>query len=96
MSSLKSLQQSYLYQVPYQLAPLRQFFLKKAALYNWNVFELLFGLPYCEPLLNHEGYLSQNLKAKQFELADKIRSSLSDLDIQLEDKPDGTIWKFKS
>jgi cysteinyl-tRNA synthetase len=35
-------------------------------------------------------------KAKQYELADKIRSSLTDLDIQLEDKPEGTIWKFKS
>ena len=34
-------------------------------------------------------------KAKQYDLADKIRSSLSDLDIQLEDKPEGTIWKFK-
>jgi cysteinyl-tRNA synthetase len=34
--------------------------------------------------------------AKQYELADKIRSSLTDLDIQLEDKPEGTIWKFKS
>ncbi len=35
-------------------------------------------------------------KAKQYELADKIRSSLITLDIQLEDKPEGTIWKFKS
>ncbi|MHA2156300.1 MAG: cysteine--tRNA ligase [Candidatus Hodarchaeales archaeon] len=35
-------------------------------------------------------------KAKQFELADKIRNSLGNLDIQLEDKPEGTIWKFKS
>ncbi|MHA2342726.1 MAG: cysteine--tRNA ligase [Candidatus Hodarchaeales archaeon] len=34
--------------------------------------------------------------AKQYELADKIRSSLTHLDIQLEDKPEGTIWKFKS
>ena len=34
--------------------------------------------------------------AKQFELADKIRASLVDLGIQLEDKPEGTLWKFKS
>ncbi|MHA2032294.1 MAG: DALR domain-containing protein, partial [Candidatus Kariarchaeaceae archaeon] len=34
-------------------------------------------------------------QAKQYDLADKIRSSLSDLNIQLEDKPEGTIWKFK-
>ena len=34
--------------------------------------------------------------AKQFELADKIRASLLDLNIQLEDKPEGTIWKYRS
>jgi cysteinyl-tRNA synthetase len=35
-------------------------------------------------------------EAKQYELADEIRSKLLDLGIQLEDKPDGTIWKIKS
>lgn len=34
-------------------------------------------------------------KAKQYELGDKIRASLLELNIQLEDKPDGTIWKMK-
>ncbi|MHA2175719.1 MAG: cysteine--tRNA ligase [Candidatus Hodarchaeales archaeon] len=34
-------------------------------------------------------------QAKRYDLADKIRSSLSDLNIRLEDKPEGTIWKFK-
>jgi len=33
---------------------------------------------------------------KQFQLADEIRSKLLDIGIQLEDKPEGTIWKFKS
>ncbi|WP_455140812.1 cysteine--tRNA ligase [Candidatus Hodarchaeum mangrovi] len=33
---------------------------------------------------------------KQFKLADEIRSKLIDIGIQLEDKPEGTIWKFKS
>ncbi len=41
--------------------------------------------------------LRANLREdRQFELADKIRSSLADLNIQLEDKPEGTIWKFRS
>lgn len=31
--------------------------------------------------------------AKQFELADGIRDRLVDLDVQLEDTPDGTVWK---
>ena len=33
---------------------------------------------------------------KQFQLADEIRSKLLDNGIQLEDKPEGTIWKFRS
>jgi len=33
--------------------------------------------------------------AKQYELGDKIRDSLLNLNIQLEDKPEGTIWKIK-
>ncbi|MHA1969153.1 MAG: DALR domain-containing protein [Candidatus Hodarchaeales archaeon] len=35
-------------------------------------------------------------KVKQFELADQLRTKLGDLGIQLEDKPEGTIWKMKS
>jgi cysteinyl-tRNA synthetase len=33
--------------------------------------------------------------AKQFEIADGIRDRLAELDVQLEDTPDGTIWKHK-
>jgi cysteinyl-tRNA synthetase len=32
-------------------------------------------------------------KAKQFEIADKIRKSLTDLKVTLEDRPDGTGWR---
>jgi cysteinyl-tRNA synthetase len=32
---------------------------------------------------------------KNFELADKIRSDLNDMNIEIEDTPDGTIWKSK-
>ena len=32
---------------------------------------------------------------KDFNLADKIRSELNDMDIEIEDTPDGTIWKTK-
>ena len=32
-------------------------------------------------------------KEKQFELADGIRGGLTELGIQLEDKPDGTVWR---
>ncbi|MFX0150764.1 MAG: cysteine--tRNA ligase [Candidatus Hodarchaeota archaeon] len=35
-------------------------------------------------------------EAKQYELSDHIRSELSNIGIQLEDKPEGTIWKIKS
>ena len=35
-------------------------------------------------------------KVKQFELADQLRAKLKDLGIQLEDKPEGTIWKIKN
>lgn len=35
-------------------------------------------------------------EAKQFELSDQIRAKLLDIGVQLEDKPDGTIWKIKS
>ena len=33
---------------------------------------------------------------KDFELADKIRSELNDMNIEIEDTPDGTVWKSKS
>jgi len=33
--------------------------------------------------------------AKQFQLADEIRNKLSELDITLEDTPQGTVWKRK-
>ena len=33
--------------------------------------------------------------AKQFEIADGIRDRLIELDVQLEDTPDGTVWKRK-
>tara|TARA_B100000131_G_C18111679_1_gene609816 strand:- start:1549 stop:2862 length:1314 start_codon:yes stop_codon:yes gene_type:complete len=33
---------------------------------------------------------------KNFELADKIRSELNDMNIEIEDTPDGTVWKSKS
>jgi cysteinyl-tRNA synthetase len=31
--------------------------------------------------------------AKQFQLADRVRDGLGELDITLEDSPDGTTWK---
>jgi len=33
--------------------------------------------------------------AKDWQRADDIRQQLEDMDIQLEDRPDGTVWKFK-
>ena len=35
-------------------------------------------------------------EAKQYEFSDQIRADLLELGIQLEDKPDGTIWKLKT
>ena len=32
---------------------------------------------------------------KDFELADNIRTELNDMNIEIEDTPDGTIWKSK-
>ena len=32
---------------------------------------------------------------KDFELADNIRSELNDMNIEIEDTPNGTIWKTK-
>ena len=34
-------------------------------------------------------------KNKDFDAADKIRSELNDMNIEIEDTPDGTIWKIK-
>ncbi len=33
-------------------------------------------------------------KAKDFQTADKIRDQLKEMNIQLEDRPDGTIWRY--
>jgi len=33
-------------------------------------------------------------KAKDWKKADEIRKKLSDMDVLIEDRPDGTIWKF--
>ena len=32
-------------------------------------------------------------KAKQFEIADRVRKGLTELKVTLEDRPDGTIWR---
>jgi cysteinyl-tRNA synthetase len=34
-------------------------------------------------------------KAKDWERADQIRAALSEMNVILEDHPDGTIWKIK-
>ena len=34
-------------------------------------------------------------KDKDWELADKLRQGLSDLNINLEDTPKGTVWRYK-
>jgi len=34
-------------------------------------------------------------KAKDWKRADEIRKKLSDMDVLIEDRPEGTIWKFK-
>ena len=38
---------------------------------------------------------NQARKNKDFDTADKIRSELSDMNIDIEDTPDGTVWKIK-
>lgn len=49
-----------------------------------------------EPFINLLVDLRRELKAaKQFALADRIRDQLKELGIKLEDRPDGTIWKFE-
>jgi cysteinyl-tRNA synthetase len=35
-------------------------------------------------------------KAKQFEIADKVRKGLAELKVTLEDRPEGTIWRRES
>ena len=32
---------------------------------------------------------------KDFELADKIRDQLNKMNVEIEDTPDGTVWKIK-
>ena len=32
-------------------------------------------------------------KAKQFEIADKVRKGLTELKVTLEDRPEGTLWR---
>ena len=50
----------------------------------------------CDGLVQLLITLRQDAKAqKNFELADKIRNSLSELDIVLEDTKDGVRWKLK-
>ncbi|MFC2017757.1 cysteine--tRNA ligase [Chloroflexota bacterium] len=52
----------------------------------------LAAAPFVELLIS----LRNDLRAeKQWKLADKIRSSLGDLGIALEDTPQGTVWKHK-
>jgi cysteinyl-tRNA synthetase len=33
-------------------------------------------------------------KAKDFQTADRIRDELKEMNIQLEDRPEGTIWRY--
>lgn len=49
--------------------------------------------PFIELLISVRDSLRQG---KQWQLADKIRSSLGELGIALEDTPQGTIWKHKT
>ena len=45
-----------------------------------------------EELINKRNEARSN---KDFNLADQIRSELNDMNIEIEDTPDGTIWKSK-
>ena len=38
---------------------------------------------------------NQARKSKDFNKADQIRNKLSDMGIEIEDTPDGTIWRSK-
>jgi cysteinyl-tRNA synthetase len=35
-------------------------------------------------------------KAKEWKRADQIRNQLADMDVILEDRPDGTVWKINN
>jgi cysteinyl-tRNA synthetase len=35
-------------------------------------------------------------KAKDWEKADQIRSQLAEMDVSIEDRPDGTVWKINN
>lgn len=49
-----------------------------------------------EPFIKLLVDLRKELKtAKQFQLADKVREGLKGLGVKLEDRPDGTTWKFE-
>ena len=48
--------------------------------------------PFIELLISIRNELR---KEKQWQLADKIRSSLGELGIALEDTPQGTVWKYR-
>ena len=45
-----------------------------------------------EELINKRNEARKN---RDFDTADQIRLELSDMDIEIEDTPDGTIWKSK-
>ncbi|MCY3782762.1 MAG: cysteine--tRNA ligase [Chloroflexi bacterium] len=49
--------------------------------------------PYIELLVEIRGMARE---ARQWELADRVRDRLADLDVVLEDGPDGTIWRRKA
>jgi len=49
-----------------------------------------------EPFIALLVEIRRELKAaRQFALADRIRSDLKELGVKLEDRPDGTVWKFE-
>ena len=48
--------------------------------------------PFVDLLVEVRGQLRS---AKQWQLADVIRDGLAQLDVMLEDTPDGTEWRFR-
>ena len=46
--------------------------------------------PYIELLVEIRGMARE---ARQWELADRVRDRLADLDVVLEDTPNGTVWR---